>query len=262
MNHFHVCRHQSRSHSRTAFTLLEITLVIGLVVLLAGGVFGFLFDLLTTRERLAIESTRARDASRLLDMIEHGTMTTAVGHGWGPGVVGSDDSLTLASMVLSLDNDGLAPTRVVRLSYNDDAQAITADVTSERGGSGRGERVELVTGVERLRFRYLDGRMWTESFDSQRRGALPRAIEVAVWFDRTRAEPQVDELGGLDPSGAGSGFDVEALRSIADEQAMFAEDENEPLREPDRYRIIAIPDAEAMGASSVPGRIPSGSGAP
>lgn len=234
------------------FTLLEITLVIGLVVILAGGIFGFIFDLIETRERLATESTRARDASRLMDLIEHAAMTTSVDTGWGPGVSGDAESLTLAAMALMLDEEGLAPTRVLRLRHDATARTIVADITSDRAGSGRGERIDLVTRVERVRFRYLVGRGWTDSFNSQTSGSLPRAIEVAVWFDRGRVDPATGEFGDendlLGPGGV-SGFDEQAARSIADEQAMFAEDEDQPLRAPDRYRIIAVPDAEAVGSA-------------
>jgi hypothetical protein len=86
--------------------------------------------------------------------------------------------------------------------------------------------------------RYHDGRGWSDSFDSDEVGALPVAIEVALWFHRWDWEPasgSATEAGGFDA-------DAMALDDPAEEQTNADEEGIGVTREPDRVRVIAIPD--------------------
>ena len=96
----------------------------------------------------------------------------------------------------------------------------------------------LPASVRALHVRFLGEDGWTDSFDSLAAGALPRAVEVSIWF----GAPVSDEAGASDaeasePTPARAGGD-EAAESLVDS-----------LGPPDRQRVFAVPDA-GSGAGS------------
>ena len=111
----------------------------------------------------------------------------------------------------------------------------------------------------RERRRYSDGTTWRDSFDSGSSGALPVAIEVAVWF----GDPSVATGGGTttkSPAAAGGPASTTKQSGSAQDQASTPGDAAGdamsgspqgslssgspplPQREPDRLRVIVVPD--------------------
>jgi hypothetical protein len=90
--------------------------------------------------------------------------------------------------------------------------SVAAGTLSARRLSQSPGGLEVIAeGVERVRFRYFDGREWLEKFDSAATGELPVAIEASLWFGEAPA--------ASDPP----------------------EPEEAP-RAPDRTRVMVVPD--------------------
>src|ERR1700752_5288669 len=84
--------------SRRAFTLLEAVLVLGLVGLLAGSVYTFLWNLLAHRDALMRESSDARAAAAVVERMERDMLAGMVGDQTvGAGVAGDQRRLELLS---------------------------------------------------------------------------------------------------------------------------------------------------------------------
>lgn len=232
-------------------------LAISIVLVLAGVVYAFLFNLMNSRDRVVQFSDRSRVGVGMIETIERDLMTTlAGGSRFGPGLRGSATSLTLLS-------------RNVTLPIETDSQTVLGDLQGVRfewersRGRLRASRWDVLSGenamsevisddVEYLQFRYYDGRQWRGSFDSASAGRLPIAIEVAVWFGKV---PQAEAPGsggvpdGAGPEGQGS-FDGTQRASPFDDSAWQDPVEAEPTapkRDPDRVRVMVVPDVPDAG---------------
>ncbi|HRQ72317.1 MAG TPA: hypothetical protein PLU35_04730, partial [Phycisphaerales bacterium] len=117
---------------------------------------------------------------------------------------------------------------------------------------GAGSDEVVAEGVSALRLRYFDGRSWRDSFDSKSAGDLPVAVEVALWFrrpgdpaPRPAVEDEAPEPEGDDESEWEEAEDPFAL-PVSFDDADAWEDEivpsDLPEREPDRVRVIIVPD--------------------
>ncbi|MCA9298466.1 MAG: hypothetical protein KDA28_05330, partial [Phycisphaerales bacterium] len=106
--------------------------------------------------------------------------------------------------------------------------------------------------VERLRFRYFDGERWSDRFDSLSRSSLPVAVEVAIWFAPPGTTPpaldEADDLtrfGALPEDDTNPG-DLPDFAREDDESAdmpdMIERMQGDVLRQPDRVRLITVPD--------------------
>ena len=134
----------------------------------------------------------------------------------------------------------------------DAAEEATADESAP---------TRAVTGAEPLgdvRFRYHDGTRWRESFDSQDAGRLPAAVEVAIWYQPWQPEDEeLDAMAAEDPAGFDTldpddPFAADRLDDPLSDDFLgepdFGDEEPPP---PDRFRVIAIPDAEAPGVGDL-----------
>lgn len=241
---------------RRGFSLLEVMLAIGIVLLLAGVVYQFLFDLMDSRDRVVEYSDKSRVGVGMIETIERDLMTTlAGGSRFGPGLRGSPTSLTLLS-------------RSVTLPIETDSQTVLGDMQGVRfeweksRGQLRATRWDVLSGdsamsevisdqVQYLQFRYHDGKHWVGSFDSQSAGRLPVAVEVAIWLGSvpTQTEPgpsfgPAARPGGDGPDAAGFGFDDRAWQDEAMDEPEL------PTREPDRVRVMVVPDIPDAGTGA------------
>lgn len=241
---------------RRAFSLIEVMLAIGIVMVLAGVVYAFLFNLMDSRRRVVQYGDRSRVGVGMIEAIERDLMTTLAGDSrFGPGLKGSATSLTLLS-------------RSVTLPIETDAQTVLGDLQGVRFewersfGQLRASRWDVLSGeramsevisdeVEYLQFRYFDGRTWRGSFDSSAAGRLPVAIEVAVWFgdvqQASAAQAAEPSAGGSDAAGQPGS---EPLIDPFDEAAWQDSIEpapTVPTRQPDRVRVMVVPDAPDVG---------------
>ncbi|USN98212.1 MAG: type II secretion system protein [Phycisphaeraceae bacterium] len=118
-----------------------------------------------------------------------------------------------------------------------------SDTIADNAAADRQPDGLLSDDVRAVRFRYSDGRAWRKSFSSSRE--LPVAIEVAIWFGADTDADDADtgatrsDMSGLDD---GSALLDSKLASEAQADPLAQEDST-PTTEPDRVRVIAIPDA-------------------
>lgn len=210
--------------NRRAFTLIEVILAIFLVAVLAGGVMGFLWDMMESRDQLARECDRAEGLAVMFERLETDLATTYAADSAGkPGVVGTSNSLTVHGRGVLLPPPGAkrAPADALGCEFSFSPSGVLSGRSLHAGSTE-----QLADDLERVRFRYFDGVEWAASFDSAARGALPTAIEVCVWFGpRPRPSAAPPSTFEDDPA--------------SDDES----DPDVPRRPPDRTRIIVVPDA-------------------
>lgn len=195
--------------NRRAFTLLEVLLALGLLVVLGVATVSFIFRLLDRREMIATASASMVGADVLFEELESRLVGTFVVDGAGaPGLVGRAAEITLHSRVSRDPREGAGDSGKVHFWFDAQTGALM-------GEEGDGAAEPLVQGVAAVSFRYYDGREWFKSFNTVESQRLPAAVEVAIWFGPAPAADSAD--------------------TIADE-ADF------PSRDPDRLRIIVVPD--------------------
>lgn len=248
---------------RRAFTLLEVILAISLGLMLAAAMGSFAWNLLDRRATLLGVGRDVHAASALLDRIEGDLLGAIAGDAKaGAGIQGTSTHLRILTRGVWLEvapgAGSAAAGDLQRSEYRFDP--ATARLTAARapagaapGRDGRGEPEVVSERVERLRLRYFDGREWLDSFDSLARGELPVAVEVAIWMAAPGAAPTT----GSDLAAAGRamparapGQDIErdSMDRPLDDPASEGLLDNRRWGEPDRLRIIVIPDGPVTAA--------------
>ena len=231
--------------SRRGFTLLELLLAIALTGALVASMFAFLRDLLSSRDKALDASAAQLAAATVIERIEADLMTCLVGDDVnGAGVEGDATRLSILSRGVPVHlaergaDDALADLQRTEYRFDGETGGIEA-ARREPGADGTAgaDAGRIGSTVGRVRFRYHDSTAWRDSFDSLEAGALPLAVEIAVWLDPRpvdavpgEALPQrltFDASGGFDEAEAARRSDLETDR--------------EPR--PDRIRVILGPDA-------------------
>ncbi len=209
---------------RNAFTLFEVLLSLAVLTVLAGSLMGFFWNLLDRSSRIAGIAERQQGAAALIERLESDLLCGLAASGAAAGIKGDAEALTLLTRGVWM------PERSVAGGISGDLQGCEfryesgSGVLRARRWSGAqptGDAETVCENVELLRFRYFDGKEWSESFDSSGRGGLPVAIEVAVWFGRPA------DRGAQDPM------------TWDPEESDAAE---LPERDPDRVRLVIVPD--------------------
>lgn len=171
---------------RSAFTLFEVLIVIGLLTLLSGSMFGLLWNLGATRDRLIEMGESEQAAGVILERIESDLICAVASAGDAAGVEGSATRVRILTRAAWLPRESgqgrgsaaLADLQGTEVSF--ESGRLTA---SRWLGSAPAGEAEPVSGrITGCRFRYFDGREWAGSFDSMRAGALPVAIEASLWL--------------------------------------------------------------------------------
>lgn len=234
---------------RRAFTLMEVLLAVALVLLLSGAVYGFLWNLLSDRDRLGDAAAEGVAANALIERLEADLLGSLAGVAGRPGIRGTTSSIAILSRRVSFAGgsaDGASgDLHGAEIVFDAGAGVVRARAWAGLEPGGTLEDVAL--GVQRLRFRYFDGRDWKAEFDSAEAGELPAAVEVAIWFGEPTPPDgaAAAELAGMDtPDGNGRGNG----RGSGDGEAAAGESTGDvvtPARQPDRVRVIVVPDAPA-----------------
>lgn len=243
--------------ARRGFSLLEVLVSIGVILALAIALGAFVRDVARSRERLDLAMARQRSADAAIEVIERALATTVVEDAiLGTGVRGSAERLEVIARGVPAWRLGSASTRRRSLEDRERLAVVGGDAAVGESLVRRGDGSEAREGrlPATLRFRYHDGEAWRSEFDSVREARLPVAVEVSLWWrrdgdasdddaadfdllaeDRARLaadeEPPDDALEERRRSGVAARLDV------------AREDLGGPMREPDRVRVIAVPDA-------------------
>jgi len=246
-------RHARRMGRARAFTLLEVMIAIALILALSGSMFGFMFNLMDRRERLLHLALDGRASSMLVERLEDDLMGAVAGGGRiGSGIQGDATSLTIRTRSVGLprgaDRVG-AMGDLITADYSYDERLGRLTMARSRGNVAGDESEVVSQRVRRFNLRYYDGTNWRERFDSGSAGALPVAVEIAIWFGEpvlsAEAEVELEEAERAISSASENPLDFENY-----EPEQFGDDldfgfnEDEPIDwgEPDRLRVIIVPD--------------------
>ncbi|MBX3358759.1 MAG: prepilin-type N-terminal cleavage/methylation domain-containing protein [Phycisphaeraceae bacterium] len=209
-----------RARSSRAFTLVEVLAAVVLSAMLLGSIMAFLWNLSNRRSQMRRMVEQMQAGGVVLGQIESDLFGSMA---WDPaegaGIKGSSSALRVLSRGVWPDQGRVhADLQVSEYAVESRSGAVTARRWSAEEGV-TAPPVEVVTDqLERLRFRYYDGREWVSEFDSALAGRLPAAVEVGVWFAR------------------GTGFGG-------------ATTEAEPVTPPDRLRVMVVPDGASEEGS-------------
>jgi len=215
---------------QSAFTLIELLVGVGLFVLLALAMAAFSKDLAQQRSTLARVSEASRVGTVLIDALERDLMMSVAGGGrLGSGVQGDASGIRILTCGVAV-GEGSIGADLLEVSYRWDEASGTLRIAQRPIISTTDapaiEEV-LSSRVARLRFRYHTGTQWSDAYDTSQAGRLPAAVEVAIWM--MGEGPRVPRPATA-PDPADEGFGVAPV-------------EQPDLGEPDRIRIIAVPDS-------------------
>ncbi len=266
--------------ARPGFTVMETLIAVGLLLALGGVIFGFLLDMLSTRDAILEHTAQRRAASVFVERLEGDLFTAMVGSAaLGSGIAGNESSLELltsrvaAGRAADTGTQREAFSELIRAEYRFNetrhqlevrrsvvdrrpSSVLPNDAPRNAGNSGRGDgqRWEtLEARLYRIEFRYHDGGDWRTSFDALEAGRFPHAVEVAIWFqpwpDRDWNDP--DDLGDRDDPEAGEAAAPERLTfdpagTFDEFEFAMREDRDQTARDPPRpdvHRVIVLPDA-------------------
>ncbi|MEO0483609.1 MAG: type II secretion system protein [Planctomycetota bacterium] len=225
-----------RACADRGFTLIEAMLAVGLLFILTATAFPLMTDLVRTRDRVERRAEWLRARAATFDLLERALRTAApVDGSGGAGFIGDAAGITIATRWQPKGSEPELGTlrfefdraELMLIVEQRSAQPRSAEqgsperVSSQSNGEVRADAEPLAQGLERVQFRYHNGRSWSRSFQSGAGVGLPVAVEVSLWRERAY-EP-------AEPSGpAGSASD----------------------RPPDAVRVLSIPDARPIGGAS------------
>ena len=247
--------------TRRAFSLLEVLIAIGLVIVLLGSMFAFMFDTLSARTRALEHAGWQRAATTLIERVELDLMSCVVGDRVnGAGIDGDNTSLRILTRGVAAhlaargreDPSVFGDLQQVEYRFEEDLGQIEGRrLPAGVRAAGNTPFAPLGGAVYKVRFRYHDSTAWRDSFDSLLQGTLPAAVEIAVWFhpwpgdERPQAPASELEIPERLTFDATAGFD-EAEFARESDLELF----DEPA--PDRIRVIVIPDASSDDPYSQP----------
>lgn len=208
-----------RSTSR-AFSLVEVLLALAISLLLGAAVLSLLLNLGRRRTTILSLAGEQQSTGVFLHRLEADLSAALAGDGAvGAGVKGTGTELSLLTRGVVLGGvvqgrgaSVLGDLQGSRYVFDREGGVLKARRWTAGRGSGESGEFEVVSSrIRRLRFRYFDGREWKSGFDSLAEGALPVAVECAVWTGTPAS--QTNAAAGGERWGA-----------------------------PDRLRVVVVPD--------------------
>lgn len=236
-------------------TLIEVLIAIGLLLVLSGAMFGFLYDLLLSRARTLEHVQQQRAATTLIERLEADLASCVTGDAvHGAGIVGSSTQIRVltrgvAGSIASANlSDAHAFGDLQSAEYRlDSASARVQGSRGPVGDAGKAEVTAIEGAVHALRFRYYDGSMWRDDFNSQEAGRLPVAVELSIWHRPWPGDVSGGQSQPERPASAAASDREFASNFDEYEFAMSSDLELFDPPPPDRLRIFLIADAEGPG---------------
>ena len=237
------------ARSGRGFTLLEVLLALGIIILLLATMTRVFDDLVEARTRVRRSMLRTEGIAAALELLTRSAdSAVATGLDGEAGVTGDSVSIRIArsgvaTTRLGDPTTGISPVQdrhAVELAFRD-GEIVVRDEDD-------GVSETLVTGLFAIRLRYHDGRDWADSWDSDASG-LPVAIECAIWtapwpdaaWPAWIPEPEIDDEPPAAEDDVALGSDLgDSLEEIEIGTILESDD---PLPVPDHVRVISILDA-------------------
>ncbi|MHC4990737.1 MAG: prepilin-type N-terminal cleavage/methylation domain-containing protein, partial [Planctomycetota bacterium] len=170
-------------HPRRGFSLLEVLIAIGLVIVLLGAMFAFMFDTLAARARALEHAGWQRAATTLIERVELDLMSCVVGDRVnGAGIDGDNTSLRILTRGVAAHLAAAGPgdpavfgdLQQVEYRFEEDTGRLEARrMPAGARAGGNTPFAPLGGAVYKVRFRYHDSSGWRDSFDSLLQGELP-----------------------------------------------------------------------------------------
>ncbi len=252
---------------RRGFTLIEVVLALGLIMLLVGSLGVFVNQVSETRVDLRARSEQESSITIVFDALDGATSTCLALAGDGmPGFKGdamsvevSFDATTVQRALGNSPEMVLVPEDRLTLRFQPSSGVLSIARDGDRPR-------DLASRCFAVRFRYHDGNRWLAEWDSIRMDGLPHAMECSIWFD-----PWPDEtVPEWFPDGYGEEdldfeFPVDDYEGSSEEPMTldqlfdsFGDDDSaggfldleDDLPATDRRRIFAIPDADQPDESA------------
>ncbi|MCC6285345.1 MAG: hypothetical protein IT439_08605 [Phycisphaerales bacterium] len=249
-----------------AFSLIEVIIGIAMLTALSGVLWTFLIDLRRQKESLSERGASLHASEVLFERLESDLAGCIAGTpSLGGGVKGTNDEITLLARGVTppLRSGSIPAGDLQGSAFRFDAKSGTlfARRWDALGAQPDTEWEVVGEGFARVRFRYHDGRGWRETFDASQAG-LPGAIEVAVWLRTAEPAPapEPDAPPPIRPAPrrmtvhADDGPDEAPLAdaSLPEEQEGEPELPPPPAREPDRVRVMVVPDGPRGSIGGAP----------
>lgn len=245
---------------RRGFTLLEVMLALGIIVVLLGVMSSVIQGVADSRNRLMDRSERDRGIAVAFEQLEAMIDTCMVNDGiGGAGIEGDELGVRMVrsgvpARWLDGRSGGSSP-----LGDRDTIDIRLEDGNLVLSGEGDDDRSTLLESPVAIRFRYHDGQMWLDSWNSMQQG-FPVAVELSIWTrpwpegDRPAwmPEPEEDLYDEFDESDDPLLSEVMTLEML-DEPAgteMGLDMDESGVPEPDRVRVVAVFDPVATGFDS------------
>lgn len=237
---------KNRHRGLHGFTLMEVLVSLGVLAILTSAMGAYLWDL-RSQTLLLKDLTDDRRCSELLFQLIEEHLGTAISQtvSGEAGLVGEADSLVLTSRKIvpssSSEVRSITPTQGVRIEFDRETNTIRL------AASDRADAREAISHrIERLRFRYFDGRRWSDRFVASGDAALPVLIEAGIWFlppGAARASSEPDDEGLIPAEEEFTNrFSTDDVRSTFE---IIEERERERIvRAPDRLRVFAVVGGE------------------
>lgn len=250
---------------RRALTLLEVVLASGLLMMFMGTVFWFYASSLETSED-GIARTRDTQLARVIMARMAAEIRQSSGHttGFGPGLVGFEDSISVNTLVLpdrivtrrqditdqqiaaqfdlqevryyiawdeeNLDDEGnprsLGLVRKVSKTFN--RAVIVRDDLADDGVEAEAVAVKeemYAPEIKFLQFKYFDGANWWDDWQLAQGNSLPMMVRITLGF--TPEPPEDEEL------------------ELVDDDFLRPEEEREPLPDDKFTMFVRLVQADA-----------------
>lgn len=167
---------------RRAFTLIEVLVALGLILVLVTTMSSIIRSALRAREAVHERIDQSIGVVALYELLVASADTcTARGRDGAAGITGDSTTLAITRVAQHARNEGLDPIEELTFSFDNGNVVVT---------SSAGPRGTLLNDVGAIEFQYFDGSEFRTSWASAENG-LPVAIQLSIWVEEPLSDLDV-----------------------------------------------------------------------